>query len=121
MRNAENALIRNGASVTSRASFTGAPLTVSRSAEAAYLQSRRLLWCPRQGLRRQLVPLSRQGESAIRDRAHLFPEYSKRAMAVLKSQGREVEYFEIEGDGGHLDGVLAVTKAGEVIRKFLSQ
>jgi homoserine O-acetyltransferase len=51
----------------------------------------------------------------------LFPEYSKRAMAVLKSQGREVEYFEIEGDGGYLDGVLAVTKAGEVIRKFLSQ
>jgi homoserine O-acetyltransferase len=51
----------------------------------------------------------------------LFPEYSKRAMAVLKSQGREVEYFEIEGDGGHLDGVLAVTKAGEVIRKFLKQ
>jgi homoserine O-acetyltransferase len=51
----------------------------------------------------------------------LFPEYSKRAMAVLKSQGREVEYFEIEGDGGHLDGVLAVTKAGEVIRKFLNQ
>jgi homoserine O-acetyltransferase/O-succinyltransferase len=51
----------------------------------------------------------------------LFPEYSKRAMAILRSQGREVEYFEIEGDGGHLDGVLAVTKAGEVIRKFLNQ
>jgi homoserine O-acetyltransferase len=51
----------------------------------------------------------------------LFPEYSKRSMAILRSQGREVEYFEIEGDGGHLDGVLAVTKAGEVIRKFLNQ
>jgi homoserine O-acetyltransferase len=51
----------------------------------------------------------------------LFPEYSKRAMAILRSQGREVEYFEIEGDGGHLDGVLAVTKAGEVIRKFLNR
>jgi homoserine O-acetyltransferase len=51
----------------------------------------------------------------------LFPEYSKRAMAILKSQGRDVGYFEIEGDGGHLDGVLSVTKAGEVIRKFLTQ
>lgn len=50
----------------------------------------------------------------------LFPEYSKRAMAILKSQGREVGYVEIEGDGGHLDGVLAVTKAGEDIRKFLN-
>ncbi len=50
----------------------------------------------------------------------LFPEHSKRAMALLKSQGRQVEYFEIEGDGGHLDGVLAVTKAGESIRRFLS-
>ena len=51
----------------------------------------------------------------------LFPEHSKRAMAILKSQGRDVDYFEIEGDGGHLDGVLAVTKAGDVIRKFLSR
>jgi homoserine O-acetyltransferase len=50
----------------------------------------------------------------------LFPEHSKRAMTILKSQGRQVQYFEIEGDGGHLDGVLAATKAGEVIRKFLN-
>jgi homoserine O-acetyltransferase len=50
----------------------------------------------------------------------LFPEHSKRAMTLLKSQGRQVQYFEIEGDGGHLDGVLAATKAGEVIRKFLN-
>jgi len=51
----------------------------------------------------------------------LFPEYSKRAMSILKAQGRDVDYFEIEGDGGHLDGVLAVTKAGETIKKFLAR
>ena len=42
-------------------------------------------------------------------------------MEILKKQGKQVEYFEIEGDGGHLDGVLAIAKAGETIRKFLSE
>jgi homoserine O-acetyltransferase/O-succinyltransferase len=51
----------------------------------------------------------------------LFPEHSRRPMAILKSQGREGGYFEIERDGGQLDGVIAVTKAGDVIRKFLNQ
>ncbi|MEK6666071.1 MAG: hypothetical protein AABZ20_06580 [candidate division NC10 bacterium] len=46
---------------------------------------------------------------------------SKQAMEILKKQGKQVEYFEIEGDGGHLDGVLAIAKAGETIRKFLSE
>jgi hypothetical protein len=41
-------------------------------------------------------------------------------MAILKFQGREVGYIEIEGDGGHLDGVLAATKGRGVIRKFLN-
>ncbi len=50
----------------------------------------------------------------------LFPDYSKRAMEILKQQGKPVGYVEIEGDGGHLDGVLAVAKAGEAIRKFLN-
>ncbi len=50
----------------------------------------------------------------------LFPDYSKGAMEILKKQGKPVEYLEIEGDGGHLDGVLAIGKAGEAIRKFLS-
>lgn len=50
----------------------------------------------------------------------LFPDYSKRAMEILKQHGKQVEYFEIEGDGGHLDGVLAIAKAGETIRKFLA-
>ena len=51
----------------------------------------------------------------------LFPEYAKRVKAILEKQGKQVEYFEIEGDGGHLDGAFLITKAAEVIRKFLSQ
>jgi len=51
----------------------------------------------------------------------LFPDYSREAMEILRKQGKPVEWFEIEGDGGHLDGVLAVGKAGEAIRKFLGQ
>lgn len=51
----------------------------------------------------------------------LFPDYSKQVMDILKKHGKAVQYFEIEGDGGHLDGVLAIAKAGEVIRKFLAE
>jgi homoserine O-acetyltransferase len=51
----------------------------------------------------------------------LFPAWSKEAMEILKKQGKRVEYFEIAGEGGHLDGVLAIAKAGEAIRKFLSE
>ena len=51
----------------------------------------------------------------------LFPPHAERVMEILKKQGKPVEYFEIEGDGGHLDGAILITKAGEVIRQFLSQ
>ena len=51
----------------------------------------------------------------------LFPDFSREAMEILKKQGRDVRYEEIPGDGGHLDGVLAVAKVGETIRKFLSE
>src|SRR5712691_7135508 len=33
----------------------------------------------------------------------LFPDYSRQAMEVFKKEGKQVQYFEIEGDGGHLD------------------
>lgn len=51
----------------------------------------------------------------------LFPAWSREAMEILKQQGKRVEYHEIVGDGGHLDGVLAIARAGEAIRKFLSE
>jgi homoserine O-acetyltransferase/O-succinyltransferase len=50
----------------------------------------------------------------------LFPDYSRQAMEILRKQGKSVEYVEIPGDGGHLDGVLAVARQGEAIRKFLA-
>ena len=51
----------------------------------------------------------------------LFPDFSREAMEILKKHGRDVRYEEIPGDGGHLDGVLAVAKVGETIRKFLAE
>jgi homoserine O-acetyltransferase/O-succinyltransferase len=51
----------------------------------------------------------------------LFPDFSREAMDILKKHGRDVRYEEIPGDGGHLDGVLAVAKVGETIRKFLTE
>lgn len=50
----------------------------------------------------------------------LLPPYmSARAASLLKSDGKMVDTVTIEGDGGHLDGVLAIGKAGEAIAKFL--
>ena len=51
----------------------------------------------------------------------LFPEYSKKAVALLKKQGNVVEYAEIPGDGGHLDGVTDVAIVGDKIKAFLKK
>lgn len=51
----------------------------------------------------------------------VFADYSKVALDILKKHGKHVEYFEIEGDGGHLDGIINIARAGEVIRKFLNE
>jgi homoserine O-acetyltransferase len=50
----------------------------------------------------------------------LFPDYAREVRDVLTRQGKTVEYAEIAGDGGHLDGVLAVGQVAETIRKFLA-
>ncbi|MGL4576542.1 MAG: E22 family MetX-like putative esterase [Burkholderiaceae bacterium] len=49
------------------------------------------------------------------------PEMSRKAAEKLRGLGKSAEVFEIEGDGGHLDGVLAIAKAGEAIRTFLAK
>ena len=49
------------------------------------------------------------------------PELSMRAAERFKAQGGSAQVAIIEGDGGHLDGVLNVAKQGEVIRAFLSK
>ncbi|MGE0719911.1 MAG: homoserine O-acetyltransferase [Alphaproteobacteria bacterium] len=53
---------------------------------------------------------------------HLLPPYmSERAAAILRKNGVPVEIVPIEGDGGHLEGVLAVAKAGDAIKAFLAK
>ena len=49
------------------------------------------------------------------------PEVSQKAAAKLRGLGKSADVFVIEGDGGHLDGVLAVNKAADVIRAFLAK
>ena len=49
------------------------------------------------------------------------PELSKRAAERYRAQGGVAEVAIIEGDGGHLDGVLNVAKQGEAISAFLAK
>jgi homoserine O-acetyltransferase len=49
------------------------------------------------------------------------PSLSMRAAARYKAQGGTAEVAVIEGDGGHLDGVLEVARQGEAIRAFLAK
>jgi homoserine O-acetyltransferase len=49
------------------------------------------------------------------------PELSMRAAERFKAQGGSADVAVIDGDGGHLDGVLNVAKQGEAIRAFLSK
>jgi homoserine O-acetyltransferase/O-succinyltransferase len=51
----------------------------------------------------------------------LFPEYTTTMLDELKRHGVSVELFTIPGDGGHLDGVTDVAKAGDAIRAFLAK
>lgn len=47
------------------------------------------------------------------------PEMSQKAAVKLRGLGKSAEVFVIEGDGGHLDGVLAIAKASDAIRSFM--
>jgi homoserine acetyltransferase len=49
------------------------------------------------------------------------PDYTRKMVATLKAQGTQVEEFEIDGDGGHFDGIFNVARAGDAIRAFLKQ
>ena len=49
------------------------------------------------------------------------PELSKRAAERYRAQGGVADVVVIDGDGGHLDGVLNVAKQGEAIRAFLAK
>lgn len=49
----------------------------------------------------------------------LHPDYARRAADRLLGQGVALDYFEIDEDGGHVDGLGAIARAGDVIRRFL--
>jgi homoserine O-acetyltransferase len=49
------------------------------------------------------------------------PELSLKAAQRYQAQGGAAEVAIIEGDGGHLEGVLNVAKQGEAIRAFLAR
>ena len=46
---------------------------------------------------------------------------ARRAAETLRAQGNAVDIFEIEGDGGHYDGLFQVNQASAAIRDFLSR
>jgi homoserine O-acetyltransferase len=49
------------------------------------------------------------------------PELSQRAAERYRAQGGTADVVVIDGDGGHLDGVLNVAKQGDAIRAFLAR
>ena len=49
------------------------------------------------------------------------PELSQRAAERYRAQGGVAEVVVIDGDGGHLDGVLNVARQGDAIRAFLAR
>jgi homoserine O-acetyltransferase len=49
------------------------------------------------------------------------PELSRRWADKLKAQGNHVEFYEIEGTNGHLDGLLSIGKVADRIKAFLEK
>jgi homoserine O-acetyltransferase/O-succinyltransferase len=49
------------------------------------------------------------------------PEFSQKAAAKLRGLGKSADVFVIEGDGGHLDGVVSIAKASDAIRSFMGK
>ena len=49
------------------------------------------------------------------------PELAQRAAERYRAQGGVAEVVVIEGDGGHLEGVLNVAKQGDAIKAFLAR
>ena len=51
----------------------------------------------------------------------LLPEKTREVRDLLKAQGNKVDYFELQGPMGHLNGVGGIAQASEVIRRFLAE
>jgi homoserine O-acetyltransferase/O-succinyltransferase len=50
-----------------------------------------------------------------------FPAYAQNAKAVLEKLGKKAALVEIEGDGGHFDGVFKINQALPSIQKFMTE
>jgi homoserine O-acetyltransferase len=51
----------------------------------------------------------------------LFPDYARSLAASLQAADKQVEYWELSGGNGHLDGVLAIDRLAERIQAFLER
>ncbi|NKL24444.1 hypothetical protein [Rhizobium leguminosarum] len=50
----------------------------------------------------------------------IFPGNAVRETGtIIKTDGTPVEFVELEGTRGHMDGLLSIAQAGERIRAFL--
>jgi homoserine O-acetyltransferase len=49
------------------------------------------------------------------------PEFSRKAADKFSAQGGTAEVFVLEGDRGHLDGVVGIAKAADAIRSFMNK
>jgi homoserine O-acetyltransferase len=49
------------------------------------------------------------------------PELSRRWADRLRAQGNGVEFYEIEGTSGHLDGLFSIAKVSDRIKAFLAK
>lgn len=49
----------------------------------------------------------------------MLPEYAKKGAEELRNLGLEAQLFELDGEGGHLDGLEKISQAAGTIRRFL--
>jgi homoserine O-acetyltransferase len=51
----------------------------------------------------------------------LFPDYPRAAVSRLLAQGNKVGFYQIEGDGGHVDGLTQIAQMSLQIAEFLAE
>ena len=49
----------------------------------------------------------------------MFPDFSRKAYLLMKSMGKDVDYFELDGDGGHSE-LVNIDQAETKLRAFLN-
>lgn len=50
----------------------------------------------------------------------LRPELARKAHDTLVEQGKDSQYVEIDGDWGHLDGILSIESQADTLRDFIN-